>query len=337
MATHELAVNELRDHGYPYAKVETARGAGDKEVDADVHRGAGHAGAFRTDRDLRQPDASSDRVIERQLTFKPGDLYRRSVVQDSQRRLYAMELFLFVNIEPLEPEKQEPDGQDAGDGGGGQASARELRRRLRLGRESARRHRVPAREFPRAAPGRPACTDAIPILDRGIRFEFNQPYLLTPQFSMGAEAQHWNTFTPAYQSTITGGKATLTHRPNRFTSWSASFMNERNNSKIAESVRDDLELRSDLIALGLDPETGKQDGTLNAFGFDFQRSTADNLLNARRGYQLAVHAELAPAIHARPVSTSTPSPRTPATTCRFGERLVDRQSCAARQHRRAER
>ena len=26
-----------------------------------------------------------ERVIERQLTFKPGDLYRRSLVQDSQR------------------------------------------------------------------------------------------------------------------------------------------------------------------------------------------------------------------------------------------------------------
>ena len=125
--------------------------------------------------------------------------------------------------------------------------------------------------------------------------EFNQPYLLAPEFSMGADAQHWNTFTPAYQSTITGGKVTLTQRRNRFTSWSASFLNERNNSTIAENVRDDPELRNDLIALGLDPETGNQEGTLNAFGLDFQRSTADNLLNARSGYQLAAHAELAPS------------------------------------------
>jgi outer membrane protein assembly factor BamA len=110
---------------------------------------------------------------------------------------------------------------------------------------------------------------------------------------LGAEAQHWNTFTPAYQSTITGGKATLTERSTRFTSWSTSFLNERNNSTIAEDVRDDPELRNDLIALGLDPETGSQDGTLNAFAFDFQRSTADNLLDARRGYQVAGHLELA--------------------------------------------
>jgi outer membrane protein assembly factor BamA len=48
-----------------------------------------------------------------------------------------------------------------------------------------------------------------------------------------------------------------------------------------------------LIAVGLDPDTLEQRGTLNAVGFDFQRSTADNVLNARRGYQLALHAEAA--------------------------------------------
>ena len=40
-------------------------------------------------------------------------------------------------------------------------------------------------------------------------------------------------------------------------------------------------------------ETGEQNGTLNALGFDFQHSTADNLLNAHRGYQIAFHAEQA--------------------------------------------
>ena len=31
----------------------------------------------------------------------------------------------------------------------------------------------------------------------------------------------------------------------------------------------------------------------NGIAFDFQHSTADNLLNARRGYQIAFHAEAA--------------------------------------------
>src|SRR5213078_2793893 len=48
----------------------------------------------------------SDHVIRRELAYKPGDLYRRSLVQDTQRRLYRMELFQFANVTPLNPEQQ---------------------------------------------------------------------------------------------------------------------------------------------------------------------------------------------------------------------------------------
>jgi outer membrane translocation and assembly module TamA len=48
-----------------------------------------------------------------------------------------------------------------------------------------------------------------------------------------------------------------------------------------------------LIAIGLDPTTGSQNGTLNAMGLDLQHSTADNVLNAHRGYQVAFHIERA--------------------------------------------
>src|SRR5258706_5368256 len=66
---------------------------------------------------------------------------------------------------------------------------------------------------------------------------------------------------------------------------------EHDSSAIAASVLSDLKLRNDLIALGLDPRTGEQNGTLNAAGFDLQHSTADSLLDAHRGYQIAFHAE----------------------------------------------
>jgi outer membrane protein assembly factor BamA len=79
------------------------------------------------------------------------------------------------------------------------------------------------------------------------------------------------------------------------TSWSTSITSEHNSSAISANVLADqalyLKLRPDLIALGLDPTTDQQNGTLNALGFDLQHSTADNLLNARRGYQIAIHAE----------------------------------------------
>ena len=106
---HEAAVNELRDQGYPYARVSTEEDDGPLGRAATIvfsaepgplaHFGdvqiAGNASVSRT-------------VVDRQLTFKPGDLYRRSLVQQSQRQLYALELFQFVNVEALEPELKSP-------------------------------------------------------------------------------------------------------------------------------------------------------------------------------------------------------------------------------------
>jgi outer membrane protein assembly factor BamA len=131
-------------------------------------------------------------------------------------------------------------------------------------------------------------------LDRGLRLDFNQPYFFAPHFSLGGEAQQWYTYTPAYRSIVTGVRATLTHRENPRTSWSISLTSEHDSSAIANNVLTDLRLRNELIAIpGLDPRTGTQNGTLNAMGFDIQHSTADNVLNAHRGYQLAFHAEQA--------------------------------------------
>jgi outer membrane protein assembly factor BamA len=134
-------------------------------------------------------------------------------------------------------------------------------------------------------------------LDRGLRLNFNQPYFFTPNFSMGGEAQHWYTFTPAYQSIVTSAKATLTHRGSERTTWAISLTNEHTNSTITPEVlaeaQTDSSLRNNLIALGLNPNTGVQSGTLNAMGFDLQHTTADSLLNARHGYQIAFHAEQA--------------------------------------------
>ena len=82
---------------------------------------------------------------------------------------------------------------------------------------------------------------------------------------------------------------TITHRTSPQLSWATSFTSERNSSTISSDALNDASLRDELIALGLDPSTGTQEGSINSFGFDFQRSTADNALNARKGYQLTFH------------------------------------------------
>jgi outer membrane protein assembly complex protein YaeT len=293
VSVHEMALNELRDHGYPYAKVATNEddGPSGKEAKLTFAGDAGklaHIGTI----EIAGNKSVSDNVIRRQLTFKPGDLYRRSVIQDSQRRLYGLELFQFANIETLNAETQPEEVPMRVT----VAEGRHQRVNFGVGYGTEEKARVDAEYHHLNFLGGARTAGAHArwsSLDRGIRLDFTQPYVFTPHFSLSGEGQQWYTYTPAYQSKTSGGKAVLTHRNSARTSWSASFTSEYVNSSISQLAQEDLSLRDELIALGLDPRTGTQVGTLNALGADFQHSTADNLLNAHRGYQIAFHAEQA--------------------------------------------
>jgi outer membrane protein insertion porin family len=293
VATHDLAVNELRDHGYPYGKVTTNEEiAAEKQATLSFAADPGKLAQFGPVEIVGNKSVGEE-IIRRQLTFKPGELYRRSIVQDSQRRLYGMELFQFANIEPVNPEQQpeevpirvtiaEGNHQrfNVGVGYGTEEKARidsEYRHVNFLG--GARSAGVHGRYS---------------ALDRGIRADFKQPYFFAPHFSLGLEGQAWKTFTPAYQSVTRGVKLTATHHNNERTSWAVSVNSEHSSSAIDPVFAADPDFSDfidELISLGFDPTTLEQNGVLNAIGFDFQHSTADNLLNAKRGYQLAFHAE----------------------------------------------
>jgi outer membrane protein assembly complex protein YaeT len=291
VTAHEMALNELRDHGYPYARVNTDENDGqDGKQAAIVFTAEPGPIAHFGEVEIAGNKSVNDRVIERELTYKAGDLYRRSVVQNTQRRLYGLELFQFVNVELLNPDSRDPNVRTR------VTVAEGKHQRLNFGvgygteekgRLDAEYHHLNFLGGARSA----GIHGRWSSLDRGLRGDFNQPYFLFPHFSLGGEAQQWYTFTPAYNSTVTGGKMTLTHQADAKMSWSVSLTGERDTSSISDRAFNDPTLRNSLIALGLDPTTLQQEGTLNALGVDFQRSTADNLLNAHRGYQIALHAE----------------------------------------------
>jgi outer membrane protein assembly factor BamA len=231
-------------------------------------------------------------VIERELAYQPGDLYRRSLIQDTQRRLYGMELFQFVSVQPLEVTEQPenlPTRVSVAEG-------KHQRVNFSAGYGSEERARVDTeyRQLNFMGGARTATAHARwSSLDRGIRLELNQPYFFAPHFSLGVSGLDWYTYTPAYRSDVVGGKVMLTHRASASTSWSVFLSSERQSSTIAADVLGDAKLRNNLIAVGLDPTTGFQHGTATVVGFDIQHSTADNILNARRGYQVAFHVEQA--------------------------------------------
>jgi len=92
---------------------------------------------------------------------------------------------------------------------------------------------------------------------------------------------------------ITGGKVLLTQDISSRTSWTVSLASAQTSTFILIPPSQQPALYVDLIALGLDPTTLSQQGLLSAIGADWQRTTTDNPLNARHGYQIGVHAEQA--------------------------------------------
>jgi len=291
VTTHEMAVNELKDHGFPYAKVTTAEddGPDGKHAKMTFTAEPGKSANFGSV-EISGNQTVSPRIIERELSFKPGDLYRRSIVQESQRRLYGMELFQFVNIEPLNPELQPeeiPTRVTVAEGKHHRVNFGVGYGTEEKGRVDAEYHHLNFLGGARTAGAHVRWS----TLDRGVRLDFNQPYFFAPHYSFGVDAQDWRTFTPAYNSTVVGAKAIVTHRRTQHTSWSVSIGSERDSSSIAPDVLLDPTLRDELIALGLNPDTLEQRGTLTPIGFDLNHSTADSLLNAHRGYQVALHTE----------------------------------------------
>src|SRR5262245_28285168 len=293
LTAHDLALNELRNHGFPYAKVTVDENDGPDGKQAAITLTAEpgmHANFGPIE--ITGNSSVSDSVIRRQLLFKPGDLYQRSASQHSQRRLYGMALFQFVNIETLNAETPEPEVRTR------VTVVEGKHQRVNLGvgygtednaRIDAEYHHVNFLGGARTAGVRGRWSSK----DRGLRVDLNQPYLFHPTFSLGTEGQLWNTFTPAYESVISGGKLSLVQQLSTQTSWTVALSSARTSTSILLTPEQLGETYTDLIALGLDPTTNTQVGTLSALSFDWQRSTTDNPLNARHGYQVAVHAEQA--------------------------------------------
>ncbi|MGE5357691.1 MAG: outer membrane protein assembly factor [Bacteroidales bacterium] len=291
--TREMALNALRDNGYPYAKVTLQQqpGADPKQVAVSYTAAPGVLAHFGPIQVLGNKSVD-DNIITRQLRYKPGDLYRRNVMLWSQRKLYDLELFQFANIQNLNAEQQPaevPTRVTVAESkhqhvqfAGGYGTEEKVR-------AEAQWHDVNflggARQFGVRAKWS--------SLDRGVRTEFTQPYFFGSNFSLGLEGHQWYQDQPAFTTRSSGGRVSLNQRLGTRSSLSFSLIDEYDSSTVSPEALADPTIRNQLIALGLDPETGEQAGTLNAVSVDFLQHTAANPLNARTGYYVSAHLEQA--------------------------------------------
>ncbi len=300
--TRAATLSVLQERGYAYANVSVLEGdAGQPgHVSLFVVAEPGPQAVFGRIT-VRGNDGVSDGRVKSLITMKEGQQFRISRVVESQRHLYSREIFQFVTV------NAEPTGPIGApvpvDIVLTQAKPRRLSVTPGYGSEEKARITTTLRSLNFLGGARTAqVTARWSSLDRGMRASFEEPSVFRRGVSMSVGAQYWYANEPAYEQTTRGGRVTFAkqfersdpvRRRQSLSTFSTTFVNEWEDYTISEEALNDPTFYDELIALGLNPQTGQGTGQLIALAFDLQRNTTPNLLDARRGYLLQLHVEQA--------------------------------------------
>jgi outer membrane protein assembly complex protein YaeT len=302
LAAHDMAVNELKDHGFPYGTVKIVErpGSGPDLVRLAFEADTGPSAVFGAIT-IEGNESVDENVIRRELTFHEGRQYRLSEITESQRRLYGLELFQFANITPRLPEdraSQVPVVVTVAEG-----KHRRLQLAAGYGSEEKARGKVNWRHVNFTGGARTLDTEAKwSSLEHGFKGAFTEPFLFQSGLSLQLQGSSWWESEPAYTQQSDGGRLVFTKQLSRGGAGAignthneirVSFINEHENYSISSSALQDVTLRDQFIALGLDPTTGKGNGTLSAIEIDFDRDTSGHPLDPRKGYMFSTHLETA--------------------------------------------
>jgi len=302
-ASRETALDEVKDHGYPYASVRLTdrQGSDDHKRVLSLSATPGTQAQIG-DIEISGNSSVSDKVVLRQLTIRPGRLFRLSSIQESQRRLYNLETFQFVNIEPQVPEGEQPaivpiktvltEGKH-----------RKVNFGVGYGSEEQLRGSIDWRHVNFFGGARTLQVQSqYSWLNRGVRVNFKQPWFFGPRTTATVTAQTWHTDEPAYVLDTNGGRLTIEHAlPRRgpysqrsdTTTFSAAYIDEFQEYHVTEEALRDPTFLKILISLGLDPLNGQAKGWLSSLALGMHRTTADSTINAKNGYVLDAHVERA--------------------------------------------
>ena len=297
-----IAVDSFKDYGYPYAEVETREEPGEqaRSVVLVFDAAPGPLATFG-EVAVQGNESVPEHVVTRQLTFRPGDRYSLSRVQESQRQLQAIELFSFAYVEPRGDETRPPAVPVRVTVAEGKHQR--VTFGVGYGTEDKVRARVNWRHVNFLGDARTASAEAKwSSLDRGVRFGLAEPHLFNRHLSLSAEAQAWDEDEPVYRVRRYGGRVGVTwqqlrrnplQRRDTTTSVAATFIHEFTDSTVSDFALGDPAFTPQLIALGFDPETGSSTGTLSAIRLEALRNTSGRTLDPRRGYLVRLAYERA--------------------------------------------
>jgi outer membrane protein assembly complex protein YaeT len=291
LAGVETAVTALKDHGYAYARVSMRdENVAPRRLRLTYVADAGEQALFGPVQ-LVGNASVGDNIVQRQLTYKPGDPFSLTKVRASQRQLYALELFQFATIDTDESGQpaRVPTRVTVAEG-----DHRRLRLSAGWGTEEKLRGEASWRHVNFYGGARVLDLHGKwSSLDSGGEVDFTQPYLFHPRVSLSLNGHALYAQELAYRARSEGGIATVTARLSERTKIAVAYTHEYTRSEVSNEALNDLTQRDTLIALGLDPTTGQQDGVLSSIALGFDHTTTDNLLNPRRGRAVTVQIERA--------------------------------------------
>jgi outer membrane protein assembly complex protein YaeT len=304
-ASRQLVLERLRDLGYAYARVDATEqpATAPKQLVVTLTGSLGPRARFGPVT-IDGLNRLEERVLLRELTFRPGQMYEARRIAQSQRRLTNLDLLQFVNIDARAPE-----GAPVLDVPVKITVTESLPRRLQLGAgygsEGGVRGSIDwshlnffgdARHLQASAKGS--------LIERGASVDVTQPYFFRRGLSLDARASAWWTVEDTYTSKTLGGRVGVRfrvggrgrgagRRPGRPAGdvVRAAYVHEYLRYTITEAALADLAGFSELIALGLDPITGHGRGTKSAVAVSIERDATNAAVDPTRGYGVSASLE----------------------------------------------
>jgi outer membrane protein assembly factor BamA len=270
----EHVVEILQNHGYPYAQVGLAREPIDATRARIVLRAEPGTIGFFGPIDIAGNRRVNDRVVRRRVAYSPGDLFRRSAIEQTQQRIGALGLFKSIEIRAQNIDAQPADVPTL-------ITVEEgtpWKWNLGLGYAAGERLGVDARISHLNLFGSAERVDLqgrVSRIERTADVSYTQTDAWHPAVSLSLQARHQAIDERSFFVMSRGGQAALSWQ------WTPQFSSTVSYAATLE--------RSD-VDVSLDPLLGLEDGMLSAWSIDLdhRRVTSDAL-----GRAVSLHIEQA--------------------------------------------
>ena len=292
-AERDRLLGLLRNQGYPHATVTITEHPEPEGVALSVAVAPGPETRYGP-LVLNGLARTKSVVPRRAVTFRPGGLYREREVLESQRRLSRLPAFEFVHLAPDAAARTAQASEMPMVVSVVEAKPHRFEIGAGYGTEDRARGSLEWRNVNFFGNGSQWVGNVkYATVLKGAGFGYEHPYLLRTGGTLDVRAGAWWADESTFESRSAGGMLAVSHdlgRPNELLS-RVRYRNEFLVYQVREEALRDISSIEERIALGLDPVTGKGDGTVAALEASIRQSVSDSPTDPTRGFLLSAAFE----------------------------------------------